>query len=56
MAKISSCYPNKIESAQFKKMSISSLTDQQNVFKRYHSYKHFSEFYLKDGGKNQLAL
>ena len=26
-------------------------------FKRYHtvSDKHFSEFYLQDGGKNQLA-
>jgi len=29
---------------QFKKMSISSLTYQQSVFKRYHSDKHFSEF------------
>jgi len=27
----------------------------QNVFKRYHSHKHFSEFYIQDGGKNQLA-
>ena len=26
-----------------------------SVFKRYHSDKHFSEFYLQDGGKNQLA-
>jgi len=24
-------------------------------FKRYHSDKHLSEFYLQDGGKNQLA-
>jgi len=23
--------------------------------KRYHSDKHLSEFYLQDGGKNQLA-
>ena len=29
---------------QFKKMSIWSLTDQQSVFKHYHSDKHFSEF------------
>jgi len=28
---------------------------QQSVFKRYHSEKHLSEFYLQDGGKNQLA-
>ena len=28
---------------------------QQSVFKRYHSDKHFSGFYLQDGGKNQLA-
>jgi len=32
-----------------------SLTYQQNVFKRYHSDKHVSDFYLQDGGKNQLA-
>jgi len=38
---------------QFKKMSIWSLTYQQSVFKRYHSDKHFSEFYLQDGGKNK---
>jgi len=24
---------------------------QQSVFKRYHSEKHLSEFYLQDGGK-----
>ena len=36
-------------------MSIWSLTYQQSVFKRYHSDKHFSEFYLQDGGKNQPA-
>jgi len=40
---------------QFKKMSIWSLTYQQSVFKRYHSDKHFSEFYFQDGGKNPLA-
>jgi len=33
------------------------ITDsQQSVFQRYHSDKHFSEFYLQDGGKNPLAL
>ena len=34
-----------------------SLTCQQSVglFKRYYSSKHFTEFYLQDGGKNQLA-
>ena len=26
----------------------------KRVFKRYHSGKHFSEFYLQDGDKNQL--
>jgi len=36
-------------------MSVSSLTYQQSVFKRYRSDKHFSEFYLQDGGNNQLA-
>ena len=36
-------------------MSTWSLTCQQSVFKRYHSDKHFSDFYLQDGGKNQLA-
>jgi len=25
------------------------------LLKRYHNDKHFSEFYLQDGGKNQLA-
>ena len=28
---------------------------QQSGFKRYHSDKDFSEFYLQDGGKNQLT-
>jgi len=28
---------------------------QQSVFNRYETDKHLSEFYLKDGGKNQLA-
>jgi len=32
------------------------ITYQQSVFKRYHSDRHFLEFYLQDGGKNQLAL
>ena len=33
------------------------ITDsQQSVFQRCHSDKHFSEFYLQDGGKNTLAL
>jgi len=36
-------------------MSVWSLTCQQSVFKRYHSDKHLWEFYLQDGGKNQLA-
>ena len=36
-------------------MSIWSPTDQQSVFKRYHGDKHVSEFYLQDGGKNQLT-
>ena len=31
------------------------ITDKQSVFKRYHSDKHFSDFYLQDGGENQLA-
>ena len=36
-------------------MSAWSLTYQQSVFKGYHSDKHLSEFYLQDGGKNQLT-
>ena len=36
-------------------MSTWSLTYRQSVSKRYHSDRHFSEFYLQDGGKNQLA-
>ena len=44
-----------IKLKQFKKMSIWSLTCQQSVFKHNHSGKHFSEFYLQDGGNNQLA-
>ena len=35
-------------------MSIWSSSYQQIVFKRDHSEKHLSEFYLQDGGKNQL--
>jgi len=27
----------------------------ERVYKRYHSDKHFSEFYLQHGGENQLA-
>jgi len=34
---------------------ISSLTYQQSVSAHYHSDRHFSEFYLQDGGKNQLV-
>ena len=37
------------------KISVWSLTCQQRVYKRYHSGKHFSEFYPQDGGANQLA-
>jgi len=33
-------------------MSILPLTYQESVFKRYHSDKHVSEFYVQDGGKN----
>jgi len=35
-------------------MSMWSLICQQNVFKCYHYGKRFKEFYLQDGGKNQL--
>ena len=35
-------------------MSIWSSSYQQIVFKRDHSEKHLSKFYLQDGGKNQL--
>jgi len=45
----------RIKLNQFKKMDIWSLTYQQSVCKRYHSDKHFSDFYLQDGGNNQLA-
>ena len=34
---------------------LTQQTYQQSVFKHYHSSKHSSEFYLQDGGKNQLA-
>jgi len=27
-----------------------------SVFKRYHSDKHFSEFYLQDGGKKSTGM
>jgi len=36
-------------------MSVWSLTCQRRVSKRYHSDKHFSEFYLQDSVKKQLA-
>jgi len=36
-------------------MSTGSLTYQQSTFERYHSDENFSEFYLQDGGENQLA-
>ena len=36
--------------------NVHMITDyEQSVFKRIHSDKHFSEFYLQDGVKNQLA-
>ena len=38
----------------FTKMSLWSLTCQQNVLKRYHSSKHLWEFYPQDGGENRL--
>jgi len=47
------CYSNKIESVEGNVDM--SLTYQQSVFKRYHSNKHFSEFYPQHGGENQLA-
>jgi len=36
---------------------MTDLAYQQSagLFKLYHSDKHFWEFYLQDGGKNQLA-
>jgi len=34
-----------------KALKARSLTYQQSIFKRYHSDKHFLEFYLQDGGK-----
>jgi len=50
-----SCYSNETKSASLTKCPLWSLAYQQSVFKRYHSDKHFWEFYLQDGGKNQLA-
>ena len=38
------------------KMYVRSLACQQSVFRRYHSEKHFEEFYPQDGGESQLAL
>ena len=43
-------HSSKTESASLRKYLYA-----QSVFKRYHSDKHFSDFYLQDGGKNQLA-
>ena len=40
----------------FMKMYVRSLACQQSVFRRYHSEKHFLEFYPQDGGESQLAL
>jgi len=37
-------------------MSIWSLTYQQSIFKLYYSDKHFSEFYLQDGGKKSTGI
>jgi len=34
---------------------IADLPTERSLFKRYHSDEHFSQFYLQDGGKNQLA-
>jgi len=49
------CRVIQIKWNQFKKMSIWWLTYQQRAFKQYNSDKHLSQFYLQDGGKNQLA-
>jgi len=46
-----SCYSNEIESVSLGKCPY----DRRLTNKRYHNDKHFSEFYLQDGGKNQLA-
>ena len=32
------------------------ISHQQSVFKRHHSDKHFSEFYLQDGGKKSTGI
>jgi len=49
---VTSFHPMYTEIVQ-EEMSIWSVTYQQRVFKHYHSGKHFSKFYLQDGGKNQ---
>ena len=36
-------------------MFASSLNCLPSVFQRYHSSKHFSEFYPQDGGENKLS-
>jgi len=33
-----------------------TIACQQRVFRRYHSEKHLSDFYLQDGGEYQLSL
>jgi len=49
-------YKNKIELVSLRKCPFDHwLTYQESVFKRSHSHKHFSEFHLQDGGKNQPA-
>jgi len=50
-----SCYLNNIQSASLWKRLYEHLSCQQSLFQRYHSEQHLSEFYLKDGGKSQLA-
>ena len=32
------------------------MTYQQSVFKHYHSDRHFSQFYLQDGGKKPTGI
>jgi len=56
MAKIHRVIQIKLNQLVLKNVHMTyQLTYQQSVFKRYHSDKHFEEFYLQDGGKNQLA-
>ena len=46
-ARCPSCHPTN----SVKALKARSLTYRQSIFKRYHSDKHFLEFYLQDGGK-----